>query len=88
MSETNVVSIVDSLSEAGASDRVIYTLAAIGINVAHNSYRHDKAQLLREFSGLPGSVVAEMWEALDDRIKIHYVNENVDLFREWLKDGR
>ncbi len=88
MSEANVVSIVDALSEAGASDRVLYTLAAIGINVTHNSYRNDKERLLREFGSLPRSVVAEMWEALDDKIKIHYVNENADLFKEWLKDGR
>ena len=87
MSETNVVSIVDSLSEAGVSDRVLYKLAAIGINTAFNSYRADKQELVQEFGALPKHIIAEMWEALDDKIKVSYVNQNADLFREWLKNG-
>lgn len=87
MSDTNVVSIVDSLSEAGVSDKILYKLAAIGINTAFNSYRADKQELIQEFGGLPKYVVAEMWEALDDKIKVSYVNQNADLFREWLKNG-
>ena len=87
MSEANVVSIVDSLSEAGVSDKILYKLAAIGINTAFNSYRNDKQELVQEFGELPKHVVAEMWEALEDKIKVSYVNQNADLFREWLKNG-
>ena len=85
MSESNVISIVDSLSEAGASDSILYKLAAIGINSAYNSYRSDKEQIMTEFGNLPKLVIAEMWEDLEDRIKVSYVNENADTFREWLR---
>lgn len=87
MSEANVVNLVESLSEAGAEDSVLYKLATIGINTAFNSYRTDKEELMQEFGLLSKDTVFEMWDNLDSKIKVIYVDQNVDSFKEWLKNG-
>lgn len=87
MSEPNVVSLVESLSAAGAEDKLLYKLATIGINSAFNSYRADKQQLMLEFAELPKNIVFEMWDDLDSKIKVIYVDQNVASFKEWLKNG-
>lgn len=87
MSETNVVNLVESLSEAGAEDSTLYKLATIGINSAFNSYRADKDQLMQEFGELPKNIVFEMWDDLESKIKVIYVDQNVASFKEWLKNG-
>ena len=87
MSEVSVVNLVKSLSEAGAEDSVLYKLATIGINTAFNSYRADKEELMQEFGLLSKDTVFEMWDNLDSKIKVIYVDQNVDSFKEWLKNG-
>ena len=87
MADSNVVEIVDSIREAGAEDSTLYRLAAIGVNSVYSSYRNDKQELMDLYGQLPKETIAEMWDDLDSKLKVSYVDANVEDFKNWIRNG-
>lgn len=87
MGDNNVVEIVSSIRETGTEDSCLYKLAAIGVNSVYSSYRNDKQELLDLYGQLPKKVVAEMWDNLDQRLKVAYVDANAEDFKEWIRNA-
>ena len=87
MADSNVVEIVDSIREAGAEDSTLYRLAAIGVNSVYSSYRNDKTELMDLYGRLPKETIAEMWDDLDSKLKVSYVDANVEDFKNWIRNG-
>jgi len=87
MSDSNVVEIVSTLRDSGVDESVLYRLAALGINYVYSSYRSDKVELMRQYGMLPKKVLIEMWDDLDVKLKVEYVNENSEDFKEWMRNG-
>lgn len=87
MADSNVVEIVDSIREAGAEDSTLYKLAAIGVNSVYSSYRNDKQELMDLYGRLPKKVVAEMWDDLDSKLKVSYVDANAEDFKDWIRNA-
>ena len=87
MADSNVVEIVDSIREAGAEDSTLYRLAAIGVNSVYSSYRNDKQELMNLYGQLPKETIAEMWDDLDSKLKVSYVDANAEDFKNWIRNG-
>ena len=85
--EKKLFSLSSALEESGQDYTVLYKLAAIGVNAAMNSYRDDKEVLSSAFLSLPKEAVLMMWQELEDRPKLSFINKNDELILEWLRNG-
>jgi len=83
MSENQTV-VASQQEEEISEDHIIYSLAAFGINSCFNSYDPRTRTLADNFCKLDLSIIANMWDTLDDRVKIKILNINSQIFKSWI----
>lgn len=71
--------------ESLADGDIILRLAALGVNTCNGSYDTRYKNLSDRFVKLNLKTIAEMWDLLDDKVKIRILNSNSDKFKEWVK---
>ena len=70
--------------ESLSDEDVVLRLAALGANTCNQSYDQKQKNLSDRFVKLNLKMLANMWDYLDDRVKIRVVNSNSDKFKEWI----
>lgn len=80
---TETLNEFDALSE----QEVIYRLAALGVNACNNSYDVKMKCISDRFCKLNLKTVVNMWDLLDDRVKIRILNSNVEKFKAWVNSS-
>lgn len=74
---------IDSLSE----QEVIYLLAALGANYCNSAYDPKMKIISDKFCKLDLKIVVNMWDLLDDRVKIRIVNSNIEKLKAWVNSS-
>ena len=77
----------NDLSDSNSEYNILYQLAAMGVNKATSSYSDEHKQIQKDFCKLPANIIFKMWPKLSSNVKVKYVDSNLDLFMEWLKDA-
>jgi len=84
----NMSSEVDPPNEAETSmlseQDVVFRLAAIGVNSSNRSYDNRYKPLSDKFVSLDLSLINNMWDFLDDHLKLRVINKNHDKFKTWI----
>lgn len=75
------------VSEEVSEESVIYSLAAFGANACFTSYDSKMKLMSDNFCKLDLSVICNMWDLLDDRVKIKIVNINSEKFKAWVNSS-
>jgi hypothetical protein len=71
---------IEQLSE----QEVIYRLAALGANSCNSSYDTKQKFISDRFSKLSLGIIVNMWDFLDERVKIRVLNSNSEKFKAWV----
>jgi hypothetical protein len=66
-------------------DKLIYRLAAIGANSSLSSYNDAHLKLNEAFYKLDLVTIVNMWDYLDDRVKVRVINVHSAKFKEWIE---
>jgi hypothetical protein len=63
---------------------IVFRLAAIGANNTNKSYDGRYKPLSDRFISLDLSLMANMWDFLEDHVKLRIINKHHDKFKTWI----
>lgn len=84
MSQSDISPEVLNEANALSEQEVIYRLAAFGINSCNQSYDQRQKAISDRFTRIDLGVIANMWDNLDERVKIRILNSNAEKFKAWI----
>lgn len=76
-----------NLDEKNEIDKLIYRLAAIGANSSIAYYSEAHLKLGEAFYKLDLLTIVNMWDYLDDRVKVRIINIHSAKFKEWIESN-
>ena len=63
---------------------IVFLLASIGANHINKSYDNRYKPLSDRFVALDLIIMSNMWESLEDHVKLRIINKNHDKFKSWI----
>ena len=70
-----------------SKEQVINMLVAIGVNSCNRSYDNTHKELRQSFIEMPLSEIADVWDHLEDAVKVSVINQHSDEFKAWVTGG-